>query len=70
MGRPLTINWKMKKVKPDQDENKKCWFCFSNPEIEKELIVEVRDHFYVAIPKGGIVEEHFLLIPKEHKAHS
>lgn len=29
-----------------------------------------RDHFYAALPKGPVVDEHFLIIPNKHIAHT
>ena len=49
--------------------DKDCWFCFSNPSILKHLIFHETPNFYCALPKGGIVEDHFLLIPKDHIAN-
>lgn len=34
------------------------------------MIVEVKQHLYCALPKGPVVDEHFLIIPKLHIAHS
>ena len=27
-------------------------------------------HFYIALPKGPVCDEHFLIVPKQHIAHS
>lgn len=43
-----------------------CWFCLSSPTVEKHLIVAIGTHCYLTLAKGGLVEEHFLLIPIEH----
>lgn len=43
-----------------------CWFCLSNPEIEKHLIVSIGDESYLALAKGGITEDHLLIIPISH----
>jgi len=29
-----------------------------------------KTHFYVALPKGPVVDQHFLIIPKKHIGHS
>ena len=34
------------------------------------MIFDVREDFYAAIPKGPIMDEHFLIIPKQHIGHS
>lgn len=43
-----------------------CWFCLSNPEVEKHLVVSVGDHTYLALAKGGLVPEHVLILPIGH----
>eukprot|EP00252_Welwitschia_mirabilis_P025628 TRINITY_DN8096_c0_g1_i1.p1 TRINITY_DN8096_c0_g1~~TRINITY_DN8096_c0_g1_i1.p1 ORF type:complete len:576 (-),score=113.47 TRINITY_DN8096_c0_g1_i1:191-1918(-) len=43
-----------------------CWFCLSSPNVESHLIVSIGDHFYCALPKGPLVEDHLLLVPVEH----
>jgi len=48
------------------DDQNPCWFCLSSPKVEKHLIVAIGDHCYLALAKGGLVDEHFLLIPIEH----
>ncbi|WFD23770.1 hypothetical protein MEQU1_002464 [Malassezia equina] len=40
---------KVQAVDPDQ-----CWFCLSNPALEKHLIVSVGSECYVALPKGQL----------------
>lgn len=70
-GRILKINHKMRKnmVKEDKD----CWFCYSNPKIDSQLIISPKDapgEFYLAVPKGPVTDEHFLVVPKQHIAHS
>jgi diadenosine tetraphosphate (Ap4A) HIT family hydrolase len=61
----------MKKVR-EQLEDKDCWFCLDNPNIDRKLIIndKLSKHFYLASPKGPIVDEHFLIVPKTHIAHS
>lgn len=34
------------------------------------MIFDVREHFYAALPKGSVNDEHFLIIPKAHIGHS
>eukprot|EP01102_Stenamoeba_stenopodia_P022230 TRINITY_DN9194_c0_g1_i1.p1 TRINITY_DN9194_c0_g1~~TRINITY_DN9194_c0_g1_i1.p1 ORF type:complete len:508 (+),score=89.16 TRINITY_DN9194_c0_g1_i1:86-1609(+) len=43
-----------------------CWFCLGTPSVEKHLIVSVGDSIYLALPKGGIVEDHVLIVPIRH----
>ena len=52
-------------------EDKDCWFCFNNPKIERESIISLKNdenQFYLAMPKGPVTDEHFLIVPKEHIA--
>lgn len=51
------------KVEFDQS---KCWFCLASACLEKHLIVTVGDFAYLALAKGGLVEEHFIICPVEH----
>jgi len=48
-------------------EDKDCWFCYSNPKIDSQLIISPKDapgEFYLAVPKGPVTDEHFLVVPK------
>jgi len=45
-----------------------CWFCLSSPEVEKHFIVAVGTHCYLALPKGGLTEEHVMILPIGHHA--
>ncbi|RWS28014.1 CWF19-like protein 1 [Leptotrombidium deliense] len=53
-----------------QYENQKpkdpCWFCLASPEVEKHLIVSIGDYSYLAMAKGGLVDDHLLIIPITH----
>eukprot|EP01080_Neovahlkampfia_damariscottae_P002666 gene2666-3862_t len=46
--------------------NMNCWFCLSNPEIEKHLLISIQEESYLAFPKGGLTNDHILLISMEH----
>ncbi|WFD43938.1 hypothetical protein MPSI1_002603 [Malassezia psittaci] len=59
-------------VSPDQ-----CWFCLSNPKLEKHLVVTIGEECYMALPKGQVPVSsdastlvpgggHVLLIPIAH----
>lgn len=48
------------------DEKNPCWFCLSSPNVEKHLIIAIGDYCYLTLAKGGLVDEHFLIIPIEH----
>ncbi|KAK6021119.1 hypothetical protein OSTOST_13219, partial [Ostertagia ostertagi] len=37
-----------------------CWFCLSNVDVEKHLVVSVGDLCYAAMPKGPLVEDHVM----------
>ena len=43
-----------------------CWFCLSNPEIDRHLIASVGTEVYLALAKGGLTENHLLLVPISH----
>ncbi|KAK6972586.1 CWF19-like protein 1 [Biomphalaria glabrata] len=43
-----------------------CWFCLGSPEVEKHLVVSVGDQVYLALAKGGVVDDHVLIIPVYH----
>jgi diadenosine tetraphosphate (Ap4A) HIT family hydrolase len=46
-----------------------CWFCLGNGK-DPHLIISVGDDFYLAAAKGGIVPEHFLIVPILHLRNS
>lgn len=54
-----------KKQKPVFDQSK-CWFCLSSPQVEKHLVISVGNESYLALAKGGLVDEHLLIMPIEH----
>lgn len=56
-----------KKIHPLMQRNG-CWFCLSNPSVEEHLVVSVGEHNYLAMAKGGLTQEHLLLVPIEHSA--
>ncbi|CAG2205549.1 CWF19-like protein 1 [Mytilus edulis] len=43
-----------------------CWFCLGSPEVEKHLVVSVGIHTYLALAKGGLVDDHILILPIGH----
>jgi diadenosine tetraphosphate (Ap4A) HIT family hydrolase len=45
---------------------KECWFCLSSPNVESHLITSIGEHYYCALAKGPLVEDHVLIIPIEH----
>ncbi|KAL8136514.1 hypothetical protein V2J09_002515 [Rumex salicifolius] len=46
--------------------SKECWFCLSSPNVESHLIISIGEFFYYALPKGGLVDDHVLIVPIEH----
>ncbi|KXN86945.1 Zinc finger CCCH domain-containing protein 59, partial [Leucoagaricus sp. SymC.cos] len=42
-----------KEIAPDE-----CWFCLSNPNLAKHLIVSIGSEVYVTLPKGQIIPTH------------
>ncbi|CCM03628.1 uncharacterized protein FIBRA_05772 [Fibroporia radiculosa] len=42
-----------KEIAPDE-----CWFCLSNPNLAKHLIVSIGTECYVTLPKGQIIPTH------------
>lgn len=54
---------KRQKIEFDQS---KCWFCLASPTVEKHLVVAVGNSVYLAVAKGGLVNEHLLICPIEH----
>lgn len=56
-----------KRPRPEFDQAK-CWFCLSSPEVEKHLVVSVGTEVYLALAKGGLVEDHLLILPITHHA--
>lgn len=43
-----------------------CWFCLSCPKLERHLIVSIGEEAYLALPKGGLVEDHILIVGVQH----
>ncbi|GAB6026563.1 hypothetical protein CHUAL_012979 [Chamberlinius hualienensis] len=53
---------KRQTIPPSSD----CWFCLSSPKVEKHLVVSVGTHNYMALAKGGLVDDHILILPIGH----
>ncbi|KAI9102509.1 CwfJ C-terminus 1-domain-containing protein-like protein [Phlyctochytrium arcticum] len=49
-----------------------CWFCLSNPALEKHLIVNIEEESYLTLAKGGLSEwgGHLLIVPIAHQSSS
>lgn len=54
-----------KRGKVDFDQAK-CWFCLSSPKVSKHLVISVGNEAYLALAKGGLVDDHFLVLPISH----
>lgn len=54
-----------KKPKQTFDQSK-CWFCLSSPVVSKHLVIAVGTEIYVALAKGGLVDDHLLILPITH----
>lgn len=66
-SRPNTDKtYKMKTVR--LGEKNPCWFCLSSEKLEKHLIVAIGQHCYLALAKGGLLDDHLMIMPIEHIA--
>ena len=52
--------------KPKRQPLPTCWFCLASPKCEERLIVEVYQHWYVAVPKGQMTDQHLMVVPIGH----
>ncbi|CAI5451942.1 unnamed protein product [Caenorhabditis angaria] len=43
-----------------------CWFCLSNVDAEKHLVVSVGNSCYAAMPKGPLTNEHVMILSIGH----
>ncbi|XP_052199797.1 zinc finger CCCH domain-containing protein 64 isoform X2 [Diospyros lotus] len=50
----------------NSNRSRECWFCLSSPSVETHLITSIGEHYYCALAKGPLVEDHVLIIPVEH----
>ena len=50
----------------DVIEQQNCWFCLASPDVDKSLIVSIGDHSYLALAKGGLTDDHMMILPIEH----
>ncbi|CAG0892299.1 unnamed protein product [Darwinula stevensoni] len=56
-----------KRGPPQSYQKGPCWFCLSNAEVDKSLIVSIGESVYMTLAKGGLLEDHILLIPIDHE---
>ncbi|KAI6223689.1 CWF19-like protein 1-like protein [Aphelenchoides fujianensis] len=54
------------KKKFEQMPADNCWFCLANNTAERHLVVAVGSSVYMALPKGGLSDEHVLLLSVNH----
>lgn len=54
-----------KRERPVFDQEK-CWFCLSSPQVEKHLVISIGTEAYLAMAKGGLVDDHVLILPVTH----
>ncbi|KAK0089641.1 hypothetical protein PV325_006351 [Microctonus aethiopoides] len=54
------------KNKKMEFDTAKCWFCLSSPDVSKHLVISVGNEAYIALAKGGLVKDHFLILPISH----
>ncbi|XP_059432587.1 zinc finger CCCH domain-containing protein 64 [Corylus avellana] len=59
-------HWKRGSENARTNRSKECWFCISSPNVESHLIISIGEHYYCALAKGPLVEDHVLIIPIEH----
>lgn len=46
-----------------------CFFCLSNPDLARHLVVSIgNSETYLVLPKGGMTQNHVLILPVDHKA--
>ncbi|XP_058788550.1 CWF19-like protein 1 [Phymastichus coffea] len=56
---------KAKRPRIEFDQNK-CWFCLTSEDVAKHLVISIGKEVYLALAKGGIVDDHFLITPIRH----
>lgn len=56
---------KHKKTKFEFDQSK-CWFCLSSKDVSRHLVISEGKEVYLALAKGGVVDDHFLILPIMH----
>ncbi|EPQ57901.1 hypothetical protein GLOTRDRAFT_36948, partial [Gloeophyllum trabeum ATCC 11539] len=55
---PKEVSRRGKKGPPKEITADECWFCLSNPNVAKHLIVSIGAECYVTLPKGQIIPTH------------
>lgn len=54
-----------KRSQPPQPKEP-CWFCLASPDVEKHMIISIGEHTYLAMAKGGLTDDHLLILPIGH----
>lgn len=55
-----------RKSKIKIDQQNPCWFCLSSPKIDRDLIKSIGEFCYISLAKGGLTDDHFLILPINH----
>uniref|UniRef100_A0A2K6CQ38 CWF19-like protein 1 n=1 Tax=Macaca nemestrina TaxID=9545 RepID=A0A2K6CQ38_MACNE len=65
-GRKRSSTGRDSKSSPHPKQPRPCWFCLASPEVEKHLVVNIGTHCYLALAKGGLSDDHVLILPIGH----
>lgn len=57
------------KVK-DRGTDFTCWFCLGSEKVEKHLVISIGEHAYMTLAKGGLNNQHVLILPVSHQGSS
>ncbi|XP_077969693.1 CWF19-like protein 1 isoform X1 [Styela clava] len=68
--RKSDFNKNAKRGKTERPQDWKCWFCLAGEKVEKHLVASVGNQTYLAMAKGGIVEDHIMILPIAHHQSS
>jgi hypothetical protein len=52
--------------RPQDNDPESCWFCLASPKVEKQHVISIGNHCYLATAKGGLVRDHLLILPIKH----
>lgn len=47
-----------------------CWFCLGEPKHENHLVISVGNMSYLGLSKGGLTDDHLMIVPFEHMANT
>jgi len=61
-------NRKRRRVGPNivVEPHSECWFCLANPKVQQHLILSCISPVYITLAKGGLTEDHVLILPVKH----